>query len=115
MSRKAGGFTAATAAFGPFVVFADRALASQKTLSIAKWAHFLPEFDQWFQNVLAKDWGKENDTKVEKLDIPLGGAHGLLYAFDSLYVMVNEGVTVNGVRPQRGLHPLDSIVHGLGS
>ena len=35
--------------------------------------------------------------KVEKLDLPLGGAHGLLWAFDSLYVMVNEDV--NHVRP----------------
>jgi len=34
--------------------------------------------------------GKAEDTKVEKLDLPLGGAHGLLWAFDSLYVMVNE-------------------------
>src|SRR5207244_6280534 len=31
-------------------------------------------------------------TKVEKLAVPLGGAHGLLWAFDSLYVMVNEDV-----------------------
>jgi putative heme-binding domain-containing protein len=36
--------------------------------------------------------GNADETKVEKLPIPLGGAHGLLYAFDSLYVMVNEGV-----------------------
>ena len=28
-------------------------------------------------------------TKVEKLDIEIGHAQGLLYAFDSLYVMVN--------------------------
>jgi putative heme-binding domain-containing protein len=34
--------------------------------------------------------GKAEDTKVEKLDLPLGGSHGLLWAFDSLYVMVNE-------------------------
>jgi putative heme-binding domain-containing protein len=34
--------------------------------------------------------GKAKDTKVEKLDLPLGGSHGLLWAFDSLYVMVNE-------------------------
>jgi putative heme-binding domain-containing protein len=27
---------------------------------------------------------------VEPLDVKIGGAHGLLYAFDSLYVMVNE-------------------------
>jgi putative heme-binding domain-containing protein len=48
--------------------------------------------------------GQAEDTKIEKLDLPLGGAHGLLYAFDSLYVMINEGVNVNGVRPRRGLH-----------
>ena len=34
--------------------------------------------------------GKAEDTKVEKLDLPLGEAQGLLWAFDSLYVMVNE-------------------------
>jgi putative heme-binding domain-containing protein len=38
-------------------------------------------------------------TKVEKLDLPLGEAHGLLYAYDSLYVMVNEGQ-----KYKRGLH-----------
>jgi hypothetical protein len=43
-------------------------------------------------------------TKVEKLDLPLGGAHGLLWAFDSLYVMVNEGPLINGIRVKRGLH-----------
>ena len=30
------------------------------------------------------------DFKVEPLNIPLVGAHGVLYAFDSLYIMVNE-------------------------
>lgn len=55
---------AGAAAFGPFFSFPERALASQKTLKIAKWAHFLPEFDEWFQNVLAKEWGQQNDTKV---------------------------------------------------
>ncbi len=48
--------------------------------------------------------GKTEDTKVEKLKLPLGGAHGLLWAFDSLYVMVNEGVNIGGVRPRQGLH-----------
>src|SRR6202030_333199 len=55
---------AGAAAFGPFFLFPECALASQKTLKIAKWAHFLPEFDQWFVNVLAKDWGRQNDTNV---------------------------------------------------
>src|SRR5438128_4689346 len=56
--------TAATAACGPFFLFPDRALASQKTLKIAKWSHFLPEFDHWFVNVVAKEWGQKNNTKV---------------------------------------------------
>ena len=30
-----------------------------------------------------------SETQVEKIDLNIGQAHGLLYAFDSLYVMVN--------------------------
>jgi putative heme-binding domain-containing protein len=57
--------------------------------------------------------GKSEQTKVEKLDLPLGGAHGLLWAFDSLYVMVNEDVNIKGAngqqqRPKRGLHRVRS-------
>ncbi len=47
-------------------------------------------------------------TKVEKLDLPLGGAHGLLWAFDSLYVMVNEQVKIGKVSPRRGLYRVRS-------
>ncbi len=73
MTRTAAGLTsrrdflkyaAGAAAFGPFFLFPERTLASQKTLRIAKWAHFLPEFDQWFVNVMARDWGNKNDTQV---------------------------------------------------
>jgi len=62
---------ASAAAFGPFFLFPGRASASQKTLTIAKWAHFLPEFDQWFVNVLAPEWGKKNDTNVTVDVIPV--------------------------------------------
>jgi putative heme-binding domain-containing protein len=48
------------------------------------------------------------ETKVEKLDLPLGGAHGLLWAFDSLYVMVNERVKVGGAWVPQGLHRVRS-------
>jgi hypothetical protein len=34
--------------------------------------------------------GSKAETKVEALPVQIGGAHGLLYANDSLYVMVNE-------------------------
>lgn len=40
--------------------------------------------------------GRSEGTKVEPLKSTIGGAHGLLYAFDSLYVMVNE-------KPEKGL------------
>lgn len=43
--------------------------------------------------------GKAEDTKIERMAIDLGGAHGLLWAFNSLYVVVNEGKDGN----QRGL------------
>jgi putative heme-binding domain-containing protein len=56
--------------------------------------------------------GKSSDTKVEKLALPLGGAHGLLWAFDSLYVMVNESVRINGVGIKRGLHRVRSSDKG---
>lgn len=35
--------------------------------------------------------GKADETKVERLPIDLGEAQGLLWAFDSLYVVVNKG------------------------
>lgn len=62
---------AGSAALGPFFLFSPHALASQKTLKIAKWAHVLPEFDEWFVNVMAQDWGKQNNTKVTVDLIPV--------------------------------------------
>ncbi|MBX9581421.1 MAG: c-type cytochrome, partial [Gemmataceae bacterium] len=35
--------------------------------------------------------GTTGETKVEKLSTPIGGAQGLLWAFDALYVVVNGG------------------------
>jgi putative heme-binding domain-containing protein len=35
--------------------------------------------------------GKPEDTRVERLPIDIGEAQGLLFAFDSLYVVVNKG------------------------
>jgi putative heme-binding domain-containing protein len=49
--------------------------------------------------------GSARATTVEKIDLQLGGAHGLLWAFDSLYVMVNEGPAIGGGEPlRRGLY-----------
>src|SRR5258708_12097381 len=71
---------ASAAAFGPFFLFPGRALASQKTLKVAKWAHFLPEFDQWFVNVVAADWGRKNDTKVTVDIVPVEGIRDRAFA-----------------------------------
>jgi len=35
--------------------------------------------------------GRPEQTKVEPVDVPIGEAQGLLWAFDSLYVVVNRG------------------------
>ena len=35
--------------------------------------------------------GTEQQTKIEKLNIPITSAQGMLYAFDSLYICVNGG------------------------
>lgn len=61
---------ATTAAVGPFFAFPGRAFASQKKLKIAKWAHFVPEFDPWFEG-MAKEWGKQHDTLVTVDNIPV--------------------------------------------
>src|SRR5207248_7572359 len=39
--------------------------------------------------------GSSEKAVVEPIDAAIGGAHGLLYAHDSLYVMVNENVNRN--------------------
>jgi multiple sugar transport system substrate-binding protein len=74
------GLAAVTAAVGPFFAFPDRAHAVQKTLKIAKWAHFLPEYDAWFEDVLAPEWGGRNDTRVVVDHIPADKIHALAAA-----------------------------------
>ena len=51
-------------------------------------------------------------VKTEKINLNTGFAHGLLWAFDSLYVAVNEGKMVHGiyrVRDTNGNDQLDNI------
>ncbi len=53
--------------------------------------------------------------QIEEIDLEIGGAQGLLWAFDSLYVMVNRGDEVPGgiyrVRDTDGDDQFDSAVH----
>ena len=41
--------------------------------------------------------GTKGEVQVEKLKAEISGAHGLLYAFDSLYCMKNEGTGTHGL------------------
>lgn len=59
----------------PFFSFPDRAF-SQNTLTIAKWAHFLPEFDTWFEG-MANAWGRAHDTRVTVDEVPIEAIYSL--------------------------------------
>src|SRR5512146_1898861 len=49
---------------GPYFLFPERAQAQQKTLKIAQWSHFVPEYDKWFDNEYTKAWGQKHNTNV---------------------------------------------------
>ncbi len=56
--------------------------------------------------------GQTGEIKPELIDLPIGQAHGLLYAFDSLYVVVNEGSRPHGlyrVRDTKGTDHFDEV------
>jgi putative heme-binding domain-containing protein len=52
--------------------------------------------------------GKAQDTKVEKIDLPIGEAQGLLWAFDSLYVVVNLDEDSKATKYSTGLYRVRS-------
>lgn len=57
--------------------------------------------------------GSDAKIKIEKINVDIGEAQGLLWAFDSLYVVVNKGKKYNGgvyrVRDTNGDDQLDSL------
>ncbi len=60
----AGG-AALAAGMAPAVFVPRRANSmAHKTLKILQWNHFVPEFDQWFNNVYVKEWGERNGINV---------------------------------------------------
>ncbi len=54
----------AAGALGPAFLFPERAATQQKTLKILQWSHFVPAYDQWFNNTFAKQWGEKHNTNV---------------------------------------------------
>lgn len=49
------------------------------------------QYGKLFRVTLPPIGGSESDTKVEPIPVAIGEAQGLLWAFDSLYVVVNSG------------------------
>ncbi|HET7177503.1 MAG TPA: hypothetical protein VFI63_02330 [Solirubrobacterales bacterium] len=45
--------------------------AGSKTLRIAKWAHVLPDYDRWFEDVLARPWGERHGIEVVVDHVPV--------------------------------------------
>jgi multiple sugar transport system substrate-binding protein len=57
--------------------YAGRELAG--TLRIIQWSHFVPAYDDWFDDIYVKRWGEANDTEVvvdhiNQADIPARAA-----------------------------------------
>ncbi|MDI3470097.1 MAG: hypothetical protein OJF62_002160 [Pseudolabrys sp.] len=69
---KETGLAAAAAGAAPLLTapFVSKALAADKSLSIVQWAHFVPEYDTWFDK-FAKDWGEKNKISVTVDHIPV--------------------------------------------
>ena len=69
--KKAGIGAAAVGASGaaaPFsfagpMKFKNRHLKGD--LSIIQWVHFVPAYDDWFDNTWVKTWGQKNDVQVK--------------------------------------------------
>ncbi len=61
---KLTGAGALAAGAGPYFLFPERAQAQQKTLKIAQWSHFVPEYDKWFDGTFTKQWGEKHNTNV---------------------------------------------------
>jgi multiple sugar transport system substrate-binding protein len=54
--------TAAPFSFAGPLRFKNRQLSGN--LSIIQWVHFVPAYDDWFDNTWVKQWGEKNDVQV---------------------------------------------------
>jgi multiple sugar transport system substrate-binding protein len=61
---RGAGKIALAATAGPAIISPTRAATGRKTLRILQWSHFVPAFDQWFNDQYVKAWGDRNDTHV---------------------------------------------------
>lgn len=59
---KSGIVAAASFAGAPWVHLARA--SNPRTLRILQWRHFVPAYDQWFNETFAREWGRQNDVNV---------------------------------------------------
>jgi multiple sugar transport system substrate-binding protein len=65
--------------------FTQRQLSGE--LRIMTWAHFVPAYDQWFDNTYVKRWGEQNDVEVKVDHIN----NALLYSTGASEVAAQSG------------------------
>lgn len=53
-----------------------RAKAQSKQLKILQWKHFVPGYDQWFNETYVKEWGAKNQVEVLVENVGLGDIGG---------------------------------------
>ena len=61
--RRAIGMLAVAGA-APFLIPRFAHAHKKKRLRIAQYTHFVPQYDEWFENEFVKQWGEANDTQV---------------------------------------------------
>lgn len=61
---KTAGAGLAAAGLGASIMIPGRARAGKRQLRIVQWTHPDPHFDEWFENIYAKEWGEKNNTEV---------------------------------------------------
>jgi multiple sugar transport system substrate-binding protein len=70
---KAVGAGALARGIGANILLSKRARAEKKTLKILRWVHFVPAYDEWFNEKYVREWGEKNDTEVTVDNIHYAG------------------------------------------
>src|SRR5919197_143970 len=115
--RRAGAGAAAAGVFGAGAPYAFagplpyRHKQLKGDLRILQWAHFVPAYDQWFDNTWIKQWGQKNDVDVHVDHIN----NALLFSTGSSEVAAQSGHDLfQFLSPpssfQKQVIPLDDIV-----
>lgn len=68
---RALGAVAASGVTAP-ILHSSRVYAKKRSLRILRWKNFIPEFENWFNDVFVKEWGDENGVDVIVDNVGLG-------------------------------------------